>query len=70
MYAVGHTSLTLISLSDSASQKVMERKNNSKNKFKTVFYRTCIKNEIWSFFEEYNEAKSFQILFGLDGPTG
>lgn len=67
MYAVGHTCHTLISLSDSAIEKVKARKNASKVKFKTVFYRCAIKGQTWSFLEDYESAQAFITLLILDG---
>lgn len=70
MYAIGHTSLTLISLSNAATQKVIDRKAACKTKFKNAFYRAKIKNETWTFVEEYSEAKAIQALLMLDGAQG
>lgn len=67
MYAVGHTSHTLISLSNEAEAKVRERKKTCGRKFKGCFYRSVIKNEVWSFVETYEEAKATQALLFLDG---
>lgn len=70
MYAIGHTSHTLISLSDKVEKQVTRRKAACKTKFKDVFYRTLIKNETWSFVHEYEEAKLIQAMLFLDGPAG
>ena len=68
MYAITHTTLNLISLSDAATRKVEACKAKCKKKMPSgVFYRTVIKNEVVSFFLSYDEAKSFQILMHLDG---
>ena len=70
MYAIGHTSLKLISLSNTATQNVIDRKAACKTKFKNAFYRAKIKNETWTFVEEYSEAKAIQALLMLDGAQG
>jgi len=67
MYAVGHTSHTLISLSDGASAKVEQCKANCKKTFSNVYYRRVIKNETWSFLETYEDAKAHQAMLFLDG---
>jgi hypothetical protein len=69
MYAVGHTKLQLVSLSDSAIAKVRARIAKCKIKdFKNgAAYRVVIRNEKWSFFQDYNEAKSHQLLLNMFG---
>jgi len=67
MYALGHTSHTIISLSDKAITALTARKAKCKIKFKRCFYRTVIKNEIWSFYEDYADVKGEQCMLYLNG---
>ena len=67
MYALGHTSHTLIGLSDSAVAKVRARAAKCKINFKHCFYRANIKNETWSFFKDYEDAKGEQCMLHLHG---
>lgn len=67
MYALGHTSHTIISLSDSAVAKVREREAKCKVIFKRCFYCANIKGEIWSFFEDYADVKAEQCMLHLHG---
>lgn len=67
MYAVGHTQHELITLTPEAAAKVRARAALAKKQPRGVFYRTTIKNEVWSFLETYDAAKGFQIMLHLDG---
>ena len=71
MYAVGLTSHNLISLSDSATNKVESKINAYKGKpFKNgAAYCTVIKNETWSFFKDYDGAKSYQLILHIFGQS-
>ena len=70
MYAVGHTSHTLISLSERSENSVRNLRARSKKNHKGVFYRAAIRGETWSFLESYELAKGFQSLLFLDGVQG
>lgn len=67
MYAIGHTTHRLISLSDAATNRVIARKNKCKAKFKRAFYCATIKNERWCFYETYEEAQTELAMLFLNG---
>ena len=67
MYAIGHTSHTFISLSATAELAVRRRQAAMAKKARTVFYRTIIKNEIWSFVETREQAVGFNAVLFLNG---
>ena len=66
MYAIGHTSHTLISLSETAEAAVRRRQSAMKKKARRVFYRTAIKHEVWSFFETREQAVGFETMLFLN----
>ena len=67
MYAVGHTSQKLFSLNDTATAKIKERRSKCKKRAKDVYYRTVIKNEIFSFVETYEEEQVVISMLFLGG---
>jgi len=67
MYAIGHTTHRLISISAEFISKIIARKSKSKINFKRAFYCTNIKNETWSFFETYEEAQAELAMLFLGG---
>ena len=68
MYAISHTTHTLNSLSNTATAKVEACVKALKKPFKGgMVYRRVIKNEVWSFFPTYEEAKAHQAMLFLYG---
>ena len=67
MYAVGHTSHNRMVVTDSHEARIRARKEVCGIKFKSVFYRKVVKNEVWSYFETRDQAIGFQTLLHLGG---
>lgn len=71
MYAIGHTSHSLITLTAKSEANVRAKfKNFKRGRNPSLFGRCRIRGETWSFFEQYGDAKGFQALLFLDGAQG
>jgi hypothetical protein len=71
MYAVGHTSHNMITLSANAEEKVRAKFSAWKSKkHPSLFGRCVIKGEVWSFFETRSDATGHLALLMLHGNQG